>query len=154
MPIPSINPDNWYLLFDIILRGALVERTPVLDEARYYANNAMGIDGQQTTDIEALEPHANGHVRQPNAIEKPTAAAAAAANLIDLLSFTDEPTTLSNSSGNALLDLLGGGPMGDANSASSPGTLHYVVLVSLMCKSAYVVESSNLRRFELLLFGF
>ncbi|XP_024366847.1 AP-1 complex subunit gamma-2 isoform X2 [Physcomitrium patens] len=104
------------------LKGALVERMPVLDEARYYANNAMGIDGQQTTDIEALEPHANGHVRQPNAIEKPTAAAAAAAaNLIDLLSFTDEPTTLSNSSGNALLDLLGGGPMGDANSASSPG---------------------------------
>ncbi|XP_024401001.1 AP-1 complex subunit gamma-2 [Physcomitrium patens] len=99
------------------LKATLLERMPVLDEATYSAKNEMGVDGQQTAAAVASESDANGHLKQPNGIGKQPAATA---NLMDLLSFTDEqPSTSSNSSGNALLDLLGNGPLDGSNSLTS-----------------------------------
>lgn len=115
------------LVLDVILRATLLERMPVLDEATYSAKNEMGVDGQQTAAAVASESDANGHLKQPNGIGKQPAATA---NLMDLLSFTDEqPSTSSNSSGNALLDLLGNGPLDGSNSLTSSGKLRDTILI-------------------------
>lgn len=93
---------------------------PVLDEATYSAKHEMGVD--VTTATVTSEPHANGHVKQPNGVGKQPAATS---NLMDLLSFMpdDQPSTPSQSAGDALLDLLGDGPMGVGNSTVSSGSL-------------------------------
>jgi AP-1 complex subunit gamma-1 len=115
------NPAYCGLFVDVIYRGALVERMPVLDEATYSAKHEMGVDGHHTTAAVASEPHANGHVKQPNGIGKQSAATG---DLVDLLNFMDDqPSNPSQSTGDALLDLLGDGPIGGSNSSVSSGTL-------------------------------
>ena len=96
---------------------------PVLDEATYSAKHEMGVDGHHSTAAVASEPHANGHVKQPNGIGKQPVANS---NLVDLLNFMDDqPSNPSLSSGDTLLDLLGDGPIGGGNSTVSSGTHHY-----------------------------
>ncbi|KAG0558689.1 hypothetical protein KC19_10G046900 [Ceratodon purpureus] len=99
------------------IKGALLERMPVLDEATYSAKHEMGVDGHHSTAAVASEPHANGHVKQPNGIGKQPVANS---NLVDLLNFMDDqPSNPSLSSGDTLLDLLGDGPIGGGNSTVS-----------------------------------
>ena len=98
-----------------------MERMPVLDEATYSAKHEMGVDGHHTAAAVTSEPHANGYVKDANGIGKQPAATS---NLMDLLSFMpdeQQPSSSSKSSGDALLDLLGSGPMGGSNTTS--GTL-------------------------------
>lgn len=94
-----------------------MERMPVLDEATYSAKHEMGVDGHHTTAHVVSDANGNGHAKQANGKQQPTATS----NLMDLLSFTDEqsPSSPSISAGGDLLDLLGGG-----NSDVSSGTLH------------------------------
>lgn len=105
-----------YLFLRVITRAALVERMPVLDEATYSAKHEMGVDGHHTTAHVVSDANGNGHAKQANGKQQPTATS----NLMDLLSFTDEqsPSSPSISAGGDLLDLLGGG-----NSDVSSGTL-------------------------------
>uniref|UniRef100_A0A7I4AYD3 AP-1 complex subunit gamma n=1 Tax=Physcomitrium patens TaxID=3218 RepID=A0A7I4AYD3_PHYPA len=113
------------------IKSALVERMPVLDEATYTAKYEMGVDSQHTTTTTVTsEPHANGHVKQTNGIGKQPDATS---NLMDLLSFTDtQPPSPLKSSGDALLDLLGGGgPMDAPSSLPSSGTDMLLDLLSL-----------------------
>jgi AP-1 complex subunit gamma-1 len=103
-----------------------VERMPVLDEATYSAKHEMGVDSHHTTAAVTSEPRANGHVKHGNGIEKQPGATS---NLMDLLSFMpdEQPSSPSKSTGDALLDLLGSGPVGGSNS-TTPGALHHPVI--------------------------
>ncbi|KAG0565630.1 hypothetical protein KC19_7G002600 [Ceratodon purpureus] len=112
------------------IKAALVERMPVLDEATYSAKNEMGIDGHHTPAAVTTEPHSNGHVKHANGIGKQPAATS---NLMDLLSFMpdEQPSSPSKSTGDALLDLLGSGPMGASNSTTPGGANMLLDLLSL-----------------------
>jgi AP-1 complex subunit gamma-1 len=118
------SPAHFYLFLDVVIRAALVERMPVLDEATYSAKHEMGVDGHHTTAAVVSEANGNGHTKHANGKQ-----ATATSNLMDLLSFTDEqPSSPSISAGENLLDLLGAGPMGGGNSIISPGTRCYPVI--------------------------
>lgn len=99
---------------DVSLRGPLLERMPVLDLASYTARYA-GIDRKD--EDRSVSPADRTFTTGPSSTELTTN------HLLDMLTIKheDHPSPLSASTGDALLDIIGGSSRPTTASSSTPG---------------------------------
>lgn len=103
------------------LKGALLERMPVLDEAAYTSRAGDSSDYGNSEARPSILGTEAGITNGPS--KSLPAAAAAVAPLMDLLDLSgenDAPQQHVRNAADSLLDLLGGGPVSSTNALSSP----------------------------------